>query len=206
MQLPAKNKAEERIQVLQQEIEERQKELINLKKEACEGKAVEDYMLTSKEGIKIKLSELFGDSEELLMVHNMGKSCPYCTLWADEINGIAHHLYNRVPWVMESPDSPEVQKEFADSRAWNFKMVSTQGTSLKEDLGFEPKPESYWPGYSIFKKDEQGNITHYARDHFGPGDSYCGVWHFLELLPNGVNGWIPKYSYDGQAVKGACCN
>jgi predicted dithiol-disulfide oxidoreductase (DUF899 family) len=38
---------------------------------------VKDYVLKDKDGRDIMLSEMFGDKKELIVVHNMGKSCSY---------------------------------------------------------------------------------------------------------------------------------
>ena len=51
-----------------------------------EQEQVEDFELQGWNG-SVRLREAFGDREELLVVHNMGSSCNYCTLWADGFNG-----------------------------------------------------------------------------------------------------------------------
>jgi predicted dithiol-disulfide oxidoreductase (DUF899 family) len=61
----------------------------------------------------VQLSDLFGEHEDLIVIHNMGVSCPYCTLWADGFNGLIRHLEDRAAFVMVSPDPPDIQKEFA---------------------------------------------------------------------------------------------
>src|SRR5687767_7660685 len=86
---------------------------------------VSDYEFVTVNDGTVKLSDLFGDSKELIVVHNMGKSCSYCTLWADGFNGVAGHLNRRAPFVVASPDDPYTQKHFAESRGWTFPMVST---------------------------------------------------------------------------------
>jgi hypothetical protein len=30
---------------------------------------------------------------------------------------------------------------------------------------------------------------------FSPGDDFCSVWHFFDLIPEGAAGWQPKYKY-----------
>ncbi|MGI9388028.1 MAG: DUF899 family protein, partial [Methyloligellaceae bacterium] len=44
--------------------------------------AVDDYVFSKVDGT-VRLSELFGNKDDLFVIHNMGASCPYCTLWAD---------------------------------------------------------------------------------------------------------------------------
>ena len=38
-----------------------------------------------------------------MVVHNMGSSCPGCTLWADGYNGVHHHVVTRTGYVVSSP-------------------------------------------------------------------------------------------------------
>ena len=95
--------------------------IAQLRKEAS-GESVEDYTFQSAKG-ELRLSELFGDSSELIVIHNMGKSCVYCTMWADGFQGLLPHISNRAAFVLTSPDSPEVQQEFAASRGWSFPMA-----------------------------------------------------------------------------------
>lgn len=82
----------------------------------------------------------------------MGKSCNYCMLWADEINGILHHLESVAPVVLASSDEPDVMAEFADQRKWRFKLVSTAQSKFKQALGFETSDGAPQPGVSILKK------------------------------------------------------
>lgn len=183
----------EEISKIQNEINAKREAIIALRKQIIEEK-IEDYCLVNSENKSISLSSLFNERNELIIIHNMGKRCSYCTLWADELNGITKPLGDAVPFVLVSPDSPAVQKAFAESRNWKFPMLSAEGTSFIADLGYEPKPGNYQPGVSVLIKKEDG-IYIATQDTFGPGDAFCGIWHYLDLLPKGVNGWEPKYIY-----------
>src|ERR1700730_1027838 len=59
----------------------------------AEPEEVPDYAFTNSNG-SLRLSELFGAKPDLIVIHNMGASCPHCTLWADGFNGIHDHLEN----------------------------------------------------------------------------------------------------------------
>ena len=91
-----------------------------------EPQAVDDYEFAGSEG-KVRLSELFGEHEDLIVVHNMGVACSHCTLWADGYNGIHQHVVTRAGFVVSSPDRPSVQKRMAETRGWKFPMVSHEG-------------------------------------------------------------------------------
>jgi len=177
---------------LEAEIQSKKKRLAELIRKAPEEK-VEDYTFEGING-KITLSELFGDSDELLLIHNMGRGCPYCTLWADGFNGILNHLENRVSFAVVSPDPPQIQKEFAESRGWRFRMYSCGNNKFAEDLKFKGD-DGYYPGFSTFRKDQNGNIYRPGFRYFGPGDDFCAAWHLFDILPEGTAGWAPKFSY-----------
>lgn len=164
-----------------------------------EPEKVDNYEFVSKEGKKVRLGDLFGDKKELILVHNMGKKCVYCTLWADGFNGVVQHLENRAAFVVSSPDAPEVQREFAESRNWKFRMVSVAGTTFAKDMGYaKEENNSVAPGLSVFVKS--GNdILRVSDAELGPGDDYCQVWHMFDLLPEGANDWGPKYKYGTNA-------
>jgi len=144
---------------------------------------VQDYVLKDRNNKEVKISELFGDKQDLVLIHNMGKSCSYCTMWADGFNGIFPHIEKRAAFVLVSPDAPEVQRDFADSRGWKFKMYSGKDSPFIRDMGYQTNKGDYWPGASAFRKDEDGKITRVSKTVFGPGDYFCSVWHFFDMLP-----------------------
>lgn len=154
---------------------------------------VNDYGLLDSDNQKINLSQLFGQKNDLILVHNMGTSCAYCTMWADGFNGLLPHLKDRSAFVVSSPDEPSTQSEFAISRGWKFQMVSTRGTSFAKDMGFE-KDGMPQPGVSVFSK-EGSKITRVGRDDFGPGDKYCPTFPLFDLLKDGLNNWQAKFKY-----------
>ena len=158
-----------------------------------EPQEVADYQLATSQG-SVRLSELFGNKRELILVHNMGTTCPNCTLWADGLNGIYRHLADRAAVVVSSPDPPEVQQRFAQSRGWTFPMVSHQGTTFAADMGYRSESGVWLPGISVFKRDGR-RIVRVSDAGFEPGDDFCTLWHIVDLLPGGAGDWAPKFSY-----------
>lgn len=177
----------------QQEVFAKQKRLVELKM-AEPREPVADHELAGAAGAKVRLSELFGDKDDLIVIHNMGRGCTYCTLWADEFNGVVDHLENRAGFIVVSPDAPEVQEEFSRSRGWRFRMLSSRGSEFSEAMGFGG-PASPQPGVTTFRRLPDGAIVRVASSPFGPGDPFCGTWHLLGLLADGAGGWEPKYKY-----------
>ena len=157
---------------------------------------VEDYVLRRSTG-EVTLGELFAGKQDLLVIHNMGTGCSYCTMWADGINGLWPHLADRAGLVLVSPDEPEVLEAFAAGRGWGFPLASAHGTSFNADLGMEHEGGSAEPGVSTFHRRDDGTIERVANEGFGPFDLFCPTWHLIARLKDGVAGWEPQYRYDG---------
>jgi predicted dithiol-disulfide oxidoreductase (DUF899 family) len=196
---------------LQKEIQEKRAELIEILKRE-QKLPVEDYVFQSHDGKKVKLSELFGDKSDLIVIHNMGARCPYCTMWADGFNGLYQHLADRAAFVVVSNDAVDAQQTFKQSRGWRFPMISSMGTDFFADLGFlheESETSMYGrfsPGISTFKKHADGKIERVASRNFGPGDDYCVTWPMFDLLAEGTNGWEAKFSYADSKADKSCCS
>ncbi len=177
-----KEKNDKKLRKISAEIAELRKKYIKISAKQAK-MDVTDYVLKDTDGKDVKLSEMFGDKDNLILVHNMGKACSYCTLWADGFSGEAYYIEKKAAFVLVSPDTPEVQKDFAASRGWKFRTYSAAGTTFIADMGYYTEAEGYWPGVSVFHKDPEGNITRVSKDYFGPGDFYSAPWHFFDLLP-----------------------
>lgn len=160
-----------------------------------EPEEVRDYEFSTL-AAPVRLSALFGAKRDLFLIHNMGTSCPACTMWADGFNGIYHHLADRGAFAVSSPDPPAVQKAFAESRGWRFPIVSHQGTTFAADMGYTSKNGGFVPGISVFRRDG-ARIWRLADTRFDQGDDFCAVWHILDLLPEGAAGWRPRFAYGG---------
>lgn len=182
-----------RVEALEKQIGELKQELTAARKALRH--PVKDYELTRPDGSKVTLSALFGDRDELLVVHNMGRSCPYCTLWADGFVGHYRHYNDRCAFALCSADAPEVAGEFAASRGWNFPVVTAAGSAFTSDMGFWNEKDGFWPGVSAFFKAADGTIYRTGWASYGPGDDFCPVWPMFDLLERGPNDWDPKYTY-----------
>jgi predicted dithiol-disulfide oxidoreductase (DUF899 family) len=150
---------------------------------AAEPEEVQDYEFATLQG-PIRLSGLFGGKRDLIVIHNMGVSCPYCTLWADGYNGIYGHLAERATFVISSPDPPHVQRAFAEQRGWRFPMAT-----------WLPLRERWLvPGISVFRMDGE-RILRVSDASCKIGDDFCTLWHLFDLLPEGAEGFRPKIHY-----------
>lgn len=188
---------------LVREIDALEQQIAALKIKSAEAKRrlepapVKDYALAmAGSGVRVRLSDLFGDKQDLIVIHNMGRKCAYCTLWADGFAGLYKHLSSRCAFVLATPDEPVVAAAFAAARHWTFPIVSISASPFGREMGFQRENGGVIPGASAYSKGEDGRIVRTSvAAEFGPGDSFCPVWHLFEMLKDGANGWEPKYHY-----------
>lgn len=178
---------------LETEIREKKAELHELRREQPR-ESVESHPLVDWNGEEVDISDLFGDRDDLIVIHNMGRSCPYCTLWADAFDGVIEHIQDRASFALVSPDDPAVQQEFAAQRDWSFDMYSDQQGTFTEDAGFTDG-DRLVPGISTYERTEDGTIRRVASATFGPNDEFEPVWPLFELLADGPTDWKPQKWY-----------
>lgn len=201
---PNPKRLEKQVRTLERQIVQLRKKALGLRRKLAY-QEVRDYALKGWDGEEVRLSSLFGDKQDLLVIHNMGRKCPYCTMWADGFNGVVHHLEDRTAFVVVSPDDPETQKVFAQSRGWRFRMLSGHESSFIQDMGYGKRGNvhgEYQPGVSALHRSKDGRIFRVAKASFGPGDDFCIVWNLFDLLKSGSKGWSPKFSYPHSTVRG----
>jgi len=86
---------------------------------------VTDYSLTDTKGKTVRLSQLFGKFDELVLIHNMGPQCPYCTLWADGMDAFAPYFKDRCAFALETDVPYAKLRAFAKQRGWRFPALSS---------------------------------------------------------------------------------
>ena len=156
------------------------------------GNDVKNYTFLTLDG-EASLLDMFGENDRLLVIHNMGQGCRYCTLWADGFNGFLPHLESVMSVVLVSKDAPAVQRKFANSRDWRFRLASHGGGEyIQEQTVMEG--ESNMPGAVVYER-EGSRITRKNASVFGPGDLYCSIWNLLGMAGLGDADWTPQYNY-----------
>ena len=156
------------------------------------GTEVPDYPFQTLQG-EVRLLDLFGSRDRLLMIHNMGQGCRYCTLWADGFNGFLPHLESTLAVVLVSKDAPEEQRRFANARGWRFRLASHGGGDyMREQTVLEGVDNM--PGAVAYRRDGD-RILRTSSAVFGPGDLYCSIWGLLALAGMGETDWTPQYTY-----------
>ena len=179
------------ITVLEQQITNLTVELNKLRMAAAP-EAVPNYRFASLNG-EVTLLDLFGGKQRLLAIHNMGQGCRYCTLWADGFNGILEHLESVMSVVLLSKDAPQLQRDFANSRNWSFRLASHGGGDYIREQAVVADFDNM-PGTVVYER--QGDLVFRKNSAvFGPGDLYCTMWNLLALAGIGEAEWTPQYRY-----------
>jgi predicted dithiol-disulfide oxidoreductase (DUF899 family) len=167
-------------------------------------KVEKNYVFTGPKG-KETLADLFERRSQLIVYHFMygpdwEQGCKSCSFWADNFNGIIAHLNQRdVSMVATSTAPYATLQAFAKRMGWDFKWLSSGGTTFNQDYGVSPapgKPLDYnygtairdmteMPGVSVFARDKAGAI-HHTYSTYGRGlDMLNGAYHLLDLVPKG---------------------
>jgi predicted dithiol-disulfide oxidoreductase (DUF899 family) len=160
---------------------------------------VKDYKFTDLNG-PVTLGQLFGDKDILFAIHNMGQGCRYCTLWADGFNGLLPHLEDRFAVVLLSKDAPELQRRFANTRGWRFRMASHGGGAYIREQSTAPGGDNV-PGLVCYER-RGGKIFRKNAALFGPNDRFCPLWPIIGLAGLGMGDWTAQYSYWKRPAKG----
>jgi predicted dithiol-disulfide oxidoreductase (DUF899 family) len=158
-----------------------------------EPEVVADHVFDGWDG-PVRLSDLFGDKTDLILIHNMGVGCTSCTMWADGFNGVYDHLASRAAFAVVSPDPIETQRKAVAERGWRFPMVRYQGEASARAMDAWSDSIGFDANVSVFRKDD-GRIVRVSNAELGPHDGFCVVYHLFDLVPGADVNWEPQYRY-----------
>jgi len=158
---------------------------------------------------KQSLSDLFGDSHQLIIYHFMfdpswDEGCKSCSYWADNFNGIPVHLKARDVSFAAISRAPLAKIEAYRKRmGWDFLWASSfendfncdfNVTFSEEELAkdqcyynytMQSFPDAEAPGVSVFYKDNAGKIYHTYSAYSRGIDIINGAYNFLDFVPKG---------------------
>ena len=171
-------------------------------------KVAKDYRFAGPDG-EISLAQMFGSNSQLVIYHFMmgpgwEEGCPSCSFWADNYNGTDKHLAHRdITLAVVSRGPLHKLLAYKQRMGWSFDWYSSETsdfnfdfavsfTKAQQDSGtanynFEtiafPMDEA--PGFSVFQKDESGDIYH-TYSTFARGlDMLNGAYHIMDMTPKG---------------------
>ena len=171
-------------------------------------KVEQKYLFEGPHG-RETLEQLFAGRSQLIVYHFMygpewEEGCPSCSFWADNFDNIDIHLSHRdITMVTVSRAKLEALQAYRERMGWEFKWVSSLGSSFNYDfnVSFTPEemekgemtynfqvmkfPADEAPGISVFYKSEAGEVFHTYSCYARGLDMLNGAYHFMDLAPKG---------------------
>ncbi len=178
-------------------------------------------------GGKETLADLFDGRSQLIVYHFMfgpewKEGCPSCSFFADHVDGPNVHLAHHDVTFAAVSRAPLAKIEAYKKRmGWKFNWVSSFGSDFnydyhvsftKDDLAKGKVYYNYgregWDGFdelhgfSVFYKDEAGQVFHTYSTYARGADLLLGAYNFLDLTPKGRNekgpmDWVRRHDrYD----------
>jgi predicted dithiol-disulfide oxidoreductase (DUF899 family) len=174
-----------------------------------------DYVFHDANGAAVKLPDLFGTHETLVLYHWMygperERPCPMCTNLLGPLAANAADIRQRAALAVVGRSSVERQKAFARERGWSDAMplYQAQGDAFSLAIG-GLDPETGWesPALMVLKKDGETVRLHWmgemTMEMADPGEDPRGavdlspLWNVIDLTPEGrAPDWYPKLAYN----------
>jgi predicted dithiol-disulfide oxidoreductase (DUF899 family) len=166
------------------------------------------YTFDSPSG-PVSLAELFNGRSQLAVYHFMmgpdwNEGCPSCSYIADHLVPTVPHLQARDVSLAVISRAPIAEiLPFKKRMGWNFNWVSSNRNDFNYDyhVSFTEEemarktvyynysltefPNDEAPGFSVFAKDDRGDIFH-TYSTYGRGvEQFMGTYTILDLMPKG---------------------
>ena len=212
-------------------------ELARQRRELPWVKVDKSYVFDGPDG-KETLADLFAGRSQLIVKHFMfgpdwQEGCVGCSFGADQMEGSLVHLVNHDVMVVAVSRAPYPKiAAFHRRMGWPFKWVSSAGSDFNFDYNvsfteeqkakgkvFYNFEERDWmsdelPGFSVFTKDETGQIFH-TYSVFARGTEDVGtVYGFLDITPKGrseppggnLSHWVRHHDKYEEKAGNSCCH
>lgn len=190
------------------ELRDRIEEVAAMRRSLPPGPVVPDYTFIEMDGKRVRLSELFTDGKDDLIVYHLmywskdDDFCPMCSLWIDGFNGIAPHITQRANFAVASAAPVEKLKAWGKHRGWDrLRLLSDDGPQFARDIAAEDADGDPDSTIVVFTKassraeSRDGEIRHFytahpmLEDRQRGIDLLCPVWHLLDITPSGRGDW-----------------
>ena len=194
--------------LLQAEVELREKtEAVAVLRRAMPlgGEIPEDYVFHNLENMSIKLSELFGDHDTLLIYSymlgpEMTEPCSMCTSILDGLESSLPSIKDKCGFAAVISGSVEQANNIYQRKGWkNLSLLSIDSNTYNKDYLGEIEDGSQIPMMNVFTKKES-KIYHFWGSElvFEPSnadprhmDLLWPLWNVLDLTPEGRGGQYP---------------
>jgi predicted dithiol-disulfide oxidoreductase (DUF899 family) len=174
----------------------------------------EDYVFDGPEG-EVRLSELFGDHDTLVIYSFMfprtpddDMPCPSCSSILDSLDGAARHLAQVLSLaVVAKAQLPRVL-DYAEQRGWrHLRLLSSSGNGYNRAYHAEAEDGQQLPMLNAFTRRD-GEIRHFWASELMSAprdpeqeprhvDFIWPIWNVLDATPGGRGDeWTPQREYD----------
>ena len=161
------------------------------------GQLKEDYVFQwandGQVGKSVKLSELFGDKNTLLLYSFMygpgwDNPCPSCTSLVDGFDRSAYQVSQDAAFVAIAKAPADKINVWAKKREWSqINLVSGAESTYQADYRCQgDSDDMQWPVMHVFRRQD-GNIYHFWGTEL-PGnhvDTVWPYWNLMDLTPEG---------------------
>ncbi|HEX3868152.1 MAG TPA: DUF899 family protein [Gemmatimonadaceae bacterium] len=177
------------------------------------GALKEDYTFETMDEDPIRLSDLFREGRNSLVVYNYmygpaaKRPCVMCTSMLDALDGETPHIEQRVNLAVVAKSPPARIREVQKARGWRYlPLLSSARNSYNADYLGEDAAGGQWPMLNVFTRRD-GAIYHtygtellYAPHPKGMDtrhiDAIWPLWNVLDFTPEGRGrDWSPKLAY-----------
>ena len=177
------------------------------------GEVKEDYEFDEVGGGTVRLSELFADGKDTLMLYSfmygpeMKAPCVMCTSILDALEGEAPHVVQRVNFAVVAKSPAERIEKFARPRGWrNLRLLSSSRNTYNRDYQGEDANADQTPSMNVFARRD-GRIRHFWNSEllFAPTeegedsrhvDMIWPLWNMFDMTPEGRGeDWYPRLRY-----------
>ena len=176
------------------------------------GVVPEDYVFEEGEEARpVRLSELFGDKETLVLYSfmygpAMERPCPLCSSMLDGLDGQVQPITQRVALAVAARSPIARIRAAGAERGWRrLRLISSANNNYHRDYLGESPTGDQWPMLNVFNR-RGGEIRHaWASELFfapaEPGqdprhiDMIWPLWSVLDLTAGGRGDWRPPLDY-----------
>lgn len=189
----------------------RQRDALSAERRALPWVRVEkDYVFEGPNG-RLTLVDLFGSNSQLVIYHFMfgpgwKEGCQGCSFLADHFDGPNQHLKHHDVSLVAVSRAPYAEfQPFRERMGWQFPWVSAAGSDFNYDFHVSVSPQEKaagryeynyemhdgeggeMPGFSVFYRNEAGEIFHTYSSYARGGDLLIGAYNVLDMTPKGRN-------------------
>lgn len=197
------------------------------------------YVFDTPQG-QLSLADLFDGRSQLFVYHFMfgpdwEEGCTGCSFLCDHVDGARQHFeHHDLSFVAVSRAPVEKLEGYRKRMGWKFLWVSSGSTDFNYDyhVSFPPErvkdgritanfgtrdytpDEEEQPGFSVFYKDEDGQIYHTYSSYSRGGEVLLGAYNFIDATPKGrmendggnLMDWVKRHDrYETDGRSPSCC-